>query len=114
REPPPSPSRVPPAERRSLTDLEQLPHVDLAGAWVARWHGADPPDRGLLLAGPTGTGKTATAAAIAHDCDPDAFWAEGDLVQAVRDADRQGTGGFTRAALIQRGLLVLDDLGSTR
>lgn len=111
---PPTLSRIPHAERRTLTDLDQQPHVDTAGAWVARWHGASRPHRGLMFVGPTGTGKTAVAAAIAHDCDPHAYWREADLVQHIRDADRNGDGGFHRRQLAGRSLLVLDDLGASR
>jgi hypothetical protein len=94
--------------------LDQTPHVDEIAAWIADTYTSQPPTTGWVLAGPTGTGKTAIAAAIAHDLDDrGAFWTAADLVRHIVDADTtgRGQGSATRNHIIDRTLLVIDDLG---
>lgn len=116
-EPPPveSPARIPSGFWRGLSQLEQTAAVDRAGEWVADWHHPEIRQRrGLLLGGPVGTGKTAIAAAIAHDTDGWAFWPVVDLVQHLMDGYGDNSFGYRFGALARRSILIVDDLGAER
>jgi len=95
--------------------LEQSDAWAAAMQWVAEHMGPTPPDRGLLLLGGTGTGKTGIATAVAviagepHRC---GYWPVRDLLTAAKED--MADGGRTLHLARQKPLLVLDDLGVER
>lgn len=123
--PPSQRSHLPPWHgRRSLADLrtdgpytQTAKAVRLARKWVRQLRTGPRPQRGLLLHGPVGTGKTTVAAAMAADLgEPDRCCyrdlrrvyaqakAEMDTADAGREVER----------LVRAPLLVLDDVGKQR
>ena len=115
---PTPPSRIPARYRNPDTApawLEQSDAWATAMQWVAEHMGPTPPDRGLLLLGATGTGKTGIATAIAvlagepNRC---GYWPVRDLLtQAKADIT---DGGRTLHLARNKPLLILDDLGVER
>ncbi len=112
------PPRVERRYRVPLDELEQTTAVVRARRWLD-----GPRDRGLLLAGPVGRGKSAIAGAVAvvYGAPVGAhYWPTGALVEARKaEMDRpSGPDGRTRASvedrIARRQLLVLDDLGAER
>lgn len=101
---------------RGLDDLDDAPAVDTAVTWVSEWNSLHQPSKGLLFAGPTGTGKTSVAAAIAVDCGEPyqaGFWTVGRLLEQVKSEFSRDSGATLRSVK-EKPLLVLDELGRER
>lgn len=95
--------------------LTSTPAWATAMDWVAAWLGPQPPRKGLLILGPTGTGKTGIAAAIAAISGEPytaGYWPVRELLTSVKND--MHTGGRTLELASTKPLLVLDDLGVER
>ena len=100
---------------RYAVQLDQLDQSDAVAA-VKRWIDTYEPSRGLLLAGPVGTGKSTLAGAVGlwlqapYRC---SFWPVGALMAAMKAEMDTPTDGYTvRQKIEKRPALVLDDLGT--
>jgi predicted ATPase len=116
---PETPSRIPARYRDPATIPQWLAETD-AYAEVIHWTNAARSsgiDHGLLLAGPTGTGKTGLATMIARLCGEThyaAYWPARELlIQAKKDMEEHRRPDTIEIAA-RKPILVLDDLGVER
>lgn len=110
-------SSVPRPLRNHLTNLDDIDVVLTAVQWVSDWH-AGRVEKGLLLLGPVGVGKSTVAGAVAVDCGEPTLARYLETRVLVNDQlqfwREQGQGPSPLDKAVDKTLLVLDDLGVER
>lgn len=89
------------------------PAINLARVWVTRTCRGEPPAKAPFFYGPTGTGKTTVAAAMAVETDA-AFWGMRQFITRCKEEMRCQFRDSVVDRAIRTPLLVLDDVGKQR
>lgn len=112
------PPHVPARYAARLEQLDPSDAVTRATAWLQRVRDNRKDDRGLLLLGKVGRGKSAIAGALAVEAGAPVytqFWPVIDLLNECKaEMDQRSDRSPVLYRIAQRRLLVLDDVGSER